>query len=213
MSFLLWHRAIDLHIASPRLVLRAAEVPLLKNALQLCNGIERLRQEQQQYIAAAAREARELAHAQGHEQGLREAQEQAAATLTSLAQSSVLERERLRNEVGALALQVVRKLLGHFADDAVLAALADTATRDMPPAQQLTLIVHPDRCHAVRERLAAATSAGDAPAWRCEVRGDPSCAPGACRIETEHGSVDASLDAQLARLASAWGVNDDGGAS
>ena len=28
-----------------------------------------------------------------------------------------------------------------------------------------------------------------------------------CRIETELGSVDASLDAQLARLAEVWGVN------
>ena len=37
-----------------------------------------------------------------------------------------------------------------------------------------------------------------------ELRADASCALDDCRIETELGSVDASLDAQLQRLAQAW---------
>ena len=210
MSYLMWQRSGAVRIASPRFVLRAAEVPLLHDAHALCDALERLHDGEEQRIVAVAAEARERGYAEGHEQGRRESAEKLAATLVALAHASEIERERLRNDTGALALQVVRKLLGHFADDAVLVALAATATDDMLPAQPLALVVHPDRCSAVRERLAASatTPAGSAPALRCEVRGDPSCAPDACRLETEHGSVDASLEAQLARLAAAWGTTE-----
>ena len=199
MSFLLWQRDSAVRIGSSRLVLRAAEVPLLNDAHTLCDALKRLHADAEQRLAAAAHEAREQGYAQGRDEGRREVREELAATLTALAQASARERQQLRDEIGALALQVVRKLLGHFADDAVLLALADTAAADMLPAQQLTLVVHPEQCQAVRERL------GDDP--RYALRADPACARDTCRIETEHGSVDASLAAQLQRLSLAWSTS------
>jgi flagellar biosynthesis/type III secretory pathway protein FliH len=118
-----------------------------------------------------------------------------------MARTTAGERARLRAELGTLALEVVRKLLGPFADDEVLAALAATAAADLMPLPALTLAVHPDHCDPVRERLLAATAGVE---W--EVRADPSCPPATCRLETEHGSIDASLDAQLTRIAAAWGA-------
>jgi type III secretion system HrpE/YscL family protein len=205
MSYLLWNRERNVGIASRRLVLRATEVPLLEDALVLRNRLEQLFDEQAQRIAAAAEEARAEARVLGHEEGWREARDELAARLAALAHDAARERARLRGDIAALALEVVRKLLGRFAGEALLAGLADTAARDMLPAPSLTLIVHPDRCDAVRERLAQA--ADEAPELCFEMRGDPACAPDTCRIETEHGSVDASLEAQLERLAAAWGVN------
>ena len=66
-----------------------------------------------------------------------------------------------------------------------------------------TLVVHPRHGEALRTRLAAAEAAGAPPV---ELRTDAACGPDDCRLETEHGSVDVALEAQLARLASAWGV-------
>ncbi len=205
MSYLLWQRERNLGIASKRVVLRAHEVPLLEDALVLRDRLEQLFDEQAQRVAAATEEARAEARVLGHEEGWREARDELAARLAALAQQAARERERLRGDIAALALEVVRKLMGRFADEALLAGLADTAAREMLPAPALTLIVHPDRCDAVRERLAHA--ADDASEPRFDVRGDPACAPDTCRIETEYGSVDASLEAQLERLAAAWGVN------
>jgi len=122
-----------------------------------------------------------------------------------MAQSAAAERAQLRRQVGALALQVARKLLGGLAEDALLAGLAAAAARDALPASQLTLAVHPDLCEAVRERLNAVTGAAEDP-LRLDVRPDAACARDACRLETEFGSIDASLDAQLERLAQAWSV-------
>jgi flagellar biosynthesis/type III secretory pathway protein FliH len=207
MSFLLWHGRGEARIASPRLVLRAAEVPLLQHAQALRDELARLLDAEAERIEAAGHASREQGRAQGREQGLREAGDTLAATLVSLAESAARERESLRGEIGALALQVVRKLLGDFADEVLLVALAETAARETLPAQQMSLVVHPDLRDAVRERLSRSAAQGGAEAGlRCEVRGDPSCARDACRIETEHGRVDATLEAQLARLAEAWGV-------
>ncbi len=215
MTFLLWQRDGDVAIASPRVVLRAAEVPLLGDAQRLCATLQRLRSGHEQQLAEATRQGRGQGHAQGLEEGLRQAREQGAAALLSLAQAAASERGRLRHQVADLALEVVRKLLGQFADDAVLAALAATAAAEILPTQPVALVVHLDRCQAVRERLqdAAATQAHNSSTLRCEVRGDPSCASDACRIETGFGSVDASLDAQLARLEAAWRATETAEAS
>jgi type III secretion system HrpE/YscL family protein len=205
MTFLLWQRG-DTAIAASRRVLRAAEVPLLAEANQLRDALEALRNEQAQVIAAAAEAARAQGHAQGLEDGRQAARDEQAARLASMAQAAEAERSRLRSEIAVLALQVVRKLLGEFAGDEQLVALTATAAHELLPAQTLTLIVHPDHCEAVRARLARLATEGRGAVPAFEVRADPSCAPADCRIETEHGRIDASLEAQLQRLAAAWSV-------
>jgi flagellar biosynthesis/type III secretory pathway protein FliH len=191
-------------IAATRRVLRAAEVPLLADAQMLRDHLEQLCRTQAQHVAEVAAQARHDGHALGVAEGRRALAERLSVHLVSLAEASATERERMRNEVGALALHVVRKLLGHFADESVLVALADAAATDVLPSPPLAVVVHPDRCDAVRERLAVRPAA----ALRCEVRADPSLAPDGCRLETERGSVDVSLESQLARLAAAWGATD-----
>jgi flagellar biosynthesis/type III secretory pathway protein FliH len=201
VSFLWWQRGGDARIASDRLVLRAAEVPLLQHALALRDTLERRRDEQVQAITDAIAAGRAEGHAAGLAEGRRAAAQDLADTLQRLAAASRAERERLRADTAALALQVVRKLLGQFADDAVLLALAATAAADLLPGAPPALVVHPQRADALRARLAAAGGEGGA---MFTVREDASCGADTCRLETEHGSVDVSLDVQLARLAEAW---------
>lgn len=215
MSFLLWHRDRTVGVASTRSVLRAAEVPLFTDAHNLCDRIEQLRDEKIRYVAAAGEEARAAGFVQGREEGLRAGRDEIAETVAGITRAAADERDRLRGEVGLLALQVVRRLMGQVAPDAVLAGLAAAAARDMLPTQTLTLFVHPAQYDAVRERLASglagsSTEPGtdtDTHAPRIDVQPDPDCAEGTCRLETEHGAVDAALETQLARLAEAWGVN------
>jgi flagellar biosynthesis/type III secretory pathway protein FliH len=218
MSYLLWQAsARSVAIASPRVVLRAAEVPLLAEAQQLRDQLEELRNQQLGHIEAARQSAFAQGLAAGHEQGRIQARDELAAAVATLTAQAAQAIERLRGELAALALQVVRKLMAPLAADAQLAALAQTAAIDMLPAQNLTLAVHPDLCDSVRARLAGGTASGlgdvATPALRFEVRGDPACGHDSCRIETELGSVDASLCAQLARLAAAWGLPGDAGAA
>jgi type III secretion protein L len=167
----------------------------------LRDTLERRRDEQVQAITDAIAAGRAEGHAEGLSEGRRAAAEGLAETLERLAAESQAERERLRANTAALALQVVRKLLGSFADDSVLLALAATAATDLLPGAPPALVVHPRQADALRARLQAAAGEGG-PMFT--VRDDPSCTVDACRLETEHGSVDVSLDVQLARLAQAW---------
>jgi len=212
MTFLLWQREGEMRIASPRRVLRAAEVPLLADAVSLRDRIQTLHDQQAAHLEAARAEARAAGHVQGLEEGRRAARDDIAATLNELAAAAARQREELRTQVAALALEVVRKLMGRFAAPEQLVALADTAARAMLPAQRWVLVVHPDRADAVREQLNAVSASSDTSIepMPFELRPDASCALDACRIETELGSVEASLDAQLQRLARAWAVEPGG---
>lgn len=201
MSFLVWQRDDPVSIASPRRVFRAAEVPLLANAQALCAKLAQMHHEALALVATASDAARDEARKEGFAAGVREGRDKLAAELTRLAADGAREREALRDSVAALALEVVKKVAGELASDEVLSRLAATAARDLINPEQLTLIVHPEQRDAVRERLAAV-----APDVRCEVREDATLSPDACVLETEHGAVDASLDAQLERLAKAWGI-------
>jgi len=206
MSFLLWQRDRDVGIASRRRVLTAAEVGPLLDAQALCQRAADLVASRAAQIEEAADAARAAARAEGLEQGRRDAREEVSTTLAALAATAAAERDRLRGEVGALVLQVVRKILGEFAPEVVLAALARSALREMLPAPAVTLVVHPDRVDAMRENLAGEPVGDSVNAPCVEVRADPGCAPDDCRLETGLGVVDAGLTVRLARIAQAWGI-------
>jgi flagellar biosynthesis/type III secretory pathway protein FliH len=206
MSFLLWQRESDIAIASARLVLRADEVPALRQALALRDELEALHRDAQQRLAAAADAARTQGHAEGLAEGRAAARDEVAATLAALAADAEQERAQLRGEVAQLALQVARKLIGALAGDERLVALAATAAREALPEGRLALAVHPARADAVRARLASSRDDAYAALADVDVRADETCAPDDCRLDTELGSIDASPEAQLDRLAQAWGV-------
>jgi flagellar biosynthesis/type III secretory pathway protein FliH len=209
MTFLMWQREGDVRIASTRRVLRAAEVPLLAEAQQLRDRALELQRTHEVRVQAAGDAARAEGFAQGLAEGRAAARDDIASQLNALAATAARQHEALREQMAALALQVARKLIGSFATPEQLVALACTAARDVMPAHGLTLVVHPDATDAVRAKLAAMAQATDAapdlPAF--DVRADDGCEPDTCRIETELGTIDASLDAQLARLANAWSIN------
>jgi len=206
VSFLLWQRDRDVGIASRRRVLTAAEVGPLLDAQALCERIADLAAKRAAKIDEAAETARAAARAEGLELGRREAREEVSTALATLAATAVAERDRLRGEIGSLALEVVRKILGEFAPDAVLVALARSALREMLPAPAVTLVVHPDRVDAIREGLGGEPVGDCVNATRVDVRADPACAPDDCRLETGLGVVDAALDIRLAKIAQTWGI-------
>jgi type III secretion protein L len=206
MSFLLWHRDADLGIAATRRVFSPAEVPLFKDANHLCERLQALSLEMAGRVDAACHQAQREGYAAGFQEGARAAGEEHAARLASLAVAAGRHREAMSAQVAGLALQVARKMIGSLADDERLLALAGTAARDLLPGSPATVLVHPDRVDAVRDLLGRLASHGDQPVPAFEVRADTGCGVESCRIETELGSVDATLDTQLRRLADAWAI-------
>lgn len=205
MTFLLWQRG-QLGIGSGRQVFRAAEVPLLQDASALVGRLQALWQGEAGRVEAAAEAARQQGWSEGGERARAAAEAGLAEQLARLAQQAEAARDEARQEVAALALQVVRKLLGGLPEPERQAALALQAARELLPARTWRLAVHPHSAPALRERLARLDAHDGALLAQAEVAEDEALAPGDCRLDTEFGSARAGLEAQLERVAAAWGV-------
>ena len=205
MSFLLWQRG-QLGIGSGRQVFRAAEVPLLRSACELVDRLESMRQDEATRIGAALEAGRRQGWTEGEALARQAGEAHRADEMVRLQQQSEAVREDARREVAALALQVVRKLLGGLPEGERQAALALQAARELLPARTWRLAVHPLSANSLREGLARLTAEERGGLAEAEVCEDDTLAPGDCRLETEFGSARAGVEAQLERLAAAWGV-------
>ncbi len=88
MTFLLWQTAAldqadasSVHLASTRRVLRAAEVPLCRDAADVMRQLHERAQVQSHKLDAAVKAARERGHTEGLAQGLHAARDQVAQRL------------------------------------------------------------------------------------------------------------------------------------
>lgn len=205
-GFMLWHRdpQARLGLASDRRVLRAAEVPALRDAQGLVDELQALFAQEQARVDAACEQAR----AQGLAQGLALAQAQSRAevakALAGLARDHEARRLRLQQDVASLALEVFQKLLGALPADECLARLAVQAARELLPARTWRLQVHPGQVEGLRAALRALDPDDKAGLADAEIQADAGLAETDCRLTTEFGSADAGLQNQLQCLARGW---------
>jgi flagellar biosynthesis/type III secretory pathway protein FliH len=158
-------------------------------------------EERARALVSAAEAERERVLAAAREEGRREGEARAAATLLRAAG----ERDRLLREaapeVARLAVAVARKVLGcELADPGAAVPLAERALAEARSRREVVLRVHPVDAPAVRDaggRLARALGRA------VEVREDPAVAPGGAVVDTEGGRIDAGIEAQLEVLARA----------
>jgi type III secretion protein L len=205
MSFVLWQVDAGMGVASARQVLRADEVAPLQEANALVQALAQACHGQSRRLQTELEAAHRRGLTQGLEEGRRQAQQELAQALASLEAKAAQERDQQRAAVAALALQVARKILGELPQAERLSALAAHAAQELLPARTLRLHVAPAMLEPVRERLAALAQPATG-LVQARVLADPGLGPDACRLETDLGSADASLQAQLERLASALGV-------
>jgi flagellar assembly protein FliH len=147
-------------------------------------------------------------YAAGVEQALAEHKQQLTAAAEALSQAAArfdearaqFTREALADCV-ELALAVARRVTKRQAqlDPQVLAANLEQALKMVIGCTRLRIAFHPlDRATItqVLEKLRFSNVAVET----AQVVEDPAIARGGCRIDTEHGTVDADIDAQLQRL-------------
>lgn len=155
-------------------------------------------------IRSAALAERDRLRAEAIEAGRQEGLGRAAATLAG----ATAERDRrlagLAGEVAGLALEVAGKILGRALahDPGLVVELAAGALAQARERREVVLRVSPHDTPAVRAaegRLAALLSR----AGGLALREDPSLSPGQVVVETEAGTLDARIEAQLAELARA----------
>ena len=199
MSYVLLTSAPTATVLSERAVIPAADVVRLDTAVELVASLEA-------HCEAVARAARAEGFESGRAEGLERAAARTAEILAETHRVLDAERDRLRGQSAALALEIVRRIAVELGPDATVAALAERAVRDLLPAE-------PIRVRGAAERVGAVT----ARLWpiheRVEVAAEPGLDPDECLIDTPSGHVRAGLAVQLAALEKAFARTETGAAA
>ncbi|MGI9860001.1 FliH/SctL family protein [Moorella naiadis] len=160
-------------------------------------------------------EGRAAGQEQGYQEGLARAEEEAAAirreadTLRQEARQVLAEAQRNYQETitaveGAiidLAQTIAARIIGREIElrpDLIL-EIARPAIRQVAEGQHYTIYAAPDAAEVIREHRQELLAEA-APGARLQVVADPGFKAGGCRIETENGFIDASVDTQLAEV-------------
>lgn len=163
--------------------------------------------DQQAHLAALEREAFTKGYAQGERAGLEAGGQRAEAMLRRLAKTveeiGTLRDEMVRRterELVELSLAIARRVLHRevSVDPELASALAHVALERIGPSSTAIIRLHPDDYSIV--------TGHQADLWNgrsVKVLPDPKVARGGCLVESDFGTIDASVDAQLKEVARA----------
>ena len=154
--------------------------------------------------AEQRRRAYDNALEEGRKHGEAEGQQAKAALM---AEASATAREFWRNSERRLvdiAMEAVRRIIGEFEDAELAAAMVRKLLHEVADEGRIRLRVAPDQVRPIRDGIQELQS-GAIEADAIEVIADAAIVEGACRMETELGFVETSVDAQLEALRAAIG--------
>ena len=137
--------------------------------------------------------------ARGRADGVAEAQGDVAAQVLEVVSRSVDFLAGAEAEVARIVLACLRKILGDFSDEELVIRAARAALQAVRNEPRVTLRVSTEVESDVRKRVGEILS-GNGEVNFLEVVGDERIGCGGCRLESEAGVVDASIDQQLQAL-------------
>jgi type III secretion protein L len=148
-------------------------------------------------------------YASEKERGYREGKLAGASEASVLVAEAAASVDRylasLDKQMAALALDVVRRILGQFDNHELVARAATAALADFRRDRALKLTVHPSNEAHVRNYLNGRLVRPD---LTVTVETDPSFGPTACVVASEFATVNAGIDTQLEAIARAFGLSD-----
>jgi flagellar assembly protein FliH len=161
--------------------------------------------------SAEAEQIREVARAEGYEQGRAAGHEQGAAEIAAAAAAlgaAAHGIEELRGEVAEavesdaieLALTLAGKILaGAFqARPELVVEIVQGALRRISDRRQITVLVNPADLEVVRAAIGELTAQGSG-VELCDLQSDARVGAGSAIVRTSEGEVDASVQTQLER--------------
>jgi type III secretion protein L len=182
----------NLQLLSERKVFKEAEYAALLDAAEVLQAAQ---DEAARIVEATARDA-VRARADGHAQGLREAQADYARRLAAEALATQRQLLALRDSMARIVVRAV----GQFMADADPAQLLEAALRRVEALVRgepfVGVRVAPDQEAALRAALAR-LGADSGWALSAAVSADPALAPGVCVVSTASGTLEIGVDAQL----------------
>ena len=180
-------------------ILRAEEARLWQDGYRFLAEARR--------VATQAEKTAQEVYAAEYERGVAEGRmagaNDAARLLSESAAKVDLHLAALEQEIGALALEVVRRVLGQFDAADVVARTAAQAVAEFRREKWLKVTVHPAAVDQVATTLSALPREGGP---TVSVEGNHTLDERACIIASDFAVVDAGIERQLKAFAAAFGV-------
>lgn len=140
-------------------------------------------------------------HAAAYEKGYQEGRAAGALEASRMVRDTTLAVDRylasLENQIGALAMGVVKRMFGELDAADLVARAAAQALTEFRQEKNLKVTVHPAAADRVRTALEALAPGFPA----VTVESNPGLHEEACIVASEFALVDASIDVQLRALA------------
>ncbi len=185
-------------LAPDQVVLRSADYQAYLTANQLVE----LARERAQAIEQGARDVYEQQKALGWQAGVDEARTSQATLIQETLQQCNQYYRAVEQKMSDVVLHAVRKILKQYDNTELALSVTREALSLVSNQKQVILHVQPEQVSAVRERVSHILK--DFPeVGYVDVVADARLDEGGCILETEVGIIDASVDGQLAALATA----------
>ena len=185
-------------LAPDQVVLRSADYQAYLTANQLVE----LARERAQAIEQGARDVYEQQKALGWQAGVDEARTSQATLIQETLQQCNQYDRAVEQQMSDVVLHAVRKILKQYDNTELALSVTREALSLVSNQKQVILHVQPEQVSAVRERVSHILK--DFPeVGYVDVVADARLDEGGCILETEIGIIDASVDGQLAALATA----------
>jgi type III secretion protein L len=153
--------------------------------------------------AAAAKELRDSTRAafdaekeRGHGEGVAEGKREMALQMMEMTAKNLRSFSNYEDVVLNIVMRSLRRIVGEMGDTELIKRIVSHALQVVRNQKKAILKVNPDQAPAARESVAAWTKQGNQ-IELLEVVADGRLGKSCCLVETEIGTVDASLEVQM----------------
>ena len=168
-------------------------------------------------IAETAKAAYEAEKRRGYEDGIAEGRQQILAQKLDMLDESIAYMERIEGALSDIVVKALRKFVCDIGDrELVVQIVRKSLDAIIRNQSAVTLRVAPEMVGTVKERLGEILAEFPS-VLRADVKENPRLKGAVCEVETEVGSVEASVDGQLEAIeksmAKSFGRRNGGGAA
>jgi type III secretion protein L len=181
-------------------VLRAAEVDAWQDGYRFLAEVRRASAQ----VEETARKTYASEYARGFAEGRMAGADEGARLVTETAAKVDRHLAALEHEIGALALDVVRRVLGQLDTVELVTRTASQAIAEFRREKFLKVTVHPAAVDQVVTTLAALPRDGGP---TVTVEADPALDERGCIVASDFAVIDAGIEAQLKAFAAAFGAD------
>lgn len=155
-----------------------------------------LAKDQAAKIVEDAKQAYEEEKKRGFNEGMEAGNQRISEVMIEAAARSVQNFEEFEDDIIEIISDALKKILGEFDDRDLISRVVKNALSTVRNQKKVTVIVNPSDADTVREKIKEFLALYPG-ITTIDVLTDVRVSSGGCKIETEIGVVDASLEIQL----------------